>query len=153
MDRVPESAAAAELLRWIAYERDAAWTAKLAIVRARRREDIAHFGACLGEHDRHAAELSQLVRAHHPTAEPPTEPCFVTGDAHVVGAIADDRALLEAMDRLESARIRRYERRRRSAAGQPRTLLDGLLERHLLEARARRAALRRLGERRREVAA
>jgi hypothetical protein len=78
MDRVPESSAWAELLRWIAYERDAAWTAKLAILRARRREDIAHFGACLREHDRHADELSQLVRVTDPAVEAPTEPCFVT---------------------------------------------------------------------------
>lgn len=59
---MPDSAAF-DLDLWIACERDAVWTAKLAILRARRREDIAHFGACLREHERHAGELELLARA------------------------------------------------------------------------------------------
>lgn len=153
MDRVPESPATAELLRWIAYERDAAWTAKLSILRARRREDIAHFGACLREHDRHTDELALLTRLTDPAVEAPTEPCFVTSEASVVGAIDDGRVLLEAVDRLEAVRIDRYEQRRRGGAGQPATVLDGLLDRHLADARARLASLRRLREARRDVAA
>jgi hypothetical protein len=136
----------AELLRWVAYERDAAWSAKLAILRARRREDIAHFGGCLREHDRHATELAMLARLVDPEAEVPAEPCFVTSEPSVVGAIADGGALVEAMDRLEAGRIERYEQRRRANDGQPGTLLDKLLERHLADARARLASLRGLGE-------
>jgi hypothetical protein len=154
MDRVPESSATAELLRWIAYERDAAWTAKLAILRARRREDIAHFGACLREHDRHAGELALLARLTDPAAEVPTEPCFVTAEPSLIGAIDDGGALVEAMDRLEAVRIDRYEQRRRgSDGGEPGSLLDRILERHLADARARLASLRGLREARRAIAA
>jgi hypothetical protein len=149
MDRVAESSAPAELLRWIAYERDAAWTAKLAIVRARRREDIAHFGACLREHDRHTEELGKLLRATSPALEIPTEPSFVTRDAFVVGAVDDPATLLEAIDSLEAGRIERYEQRRGRTPG---ARLDEILDRHLADARARRASLRRLGARR-QVAA
>jgi len=152
MDRVPESPATSELLRWIAYERDAAWTAKLAIVRARRREDIAHFGACLREHDRHAAELGQLVRATSPAVDIPTEPSFVTKDAFVVGAVDDAQDLLAAMDRIETARVERYEQRPGRPAAAPGGHIDEILERHLADARARLASLRRLGARR-QVAA
>jgi hypothetical protein len=153
MDRVPESPATAELLQWIAYERDAAWTAKLAILRARRREDIAHFGACLREHDRHAGELGLLARLTDPAAEVPTEPCFVTAEPSVIGAIDDAGALVEAMERLEAVRLDRYEQRRRGTDGQPGSLLDRLLERHLADARARLVSLRGLREARRAIAA
>ena len=62
MEKVPESALAVqELLRWIGYERDAAWATKLAILRLDRREDIELFGAFLAEHERHATELGQLL--------------------------------------------------------------------------------------------
>jgi hypothetical protein len=141
------------LLLWIEYERDAGWTAKLAILRARRREDVAHFGACLREHDRHADELSLLARLVDPTRELPEEPTFVTREAFVVGAIHDGLALLDAMDRIEADRVARYEQRRRPSGGQPPALLDSVLERHLGDARARLTSLRRLRERRREAAA
>jgi hypothetical protein len=59
---VPESAVD-ELLRRIAYERDAAWAAKHAVLRVSGMKEIAHFGACVREHARHAEELAQLVRA------------------------------------------------------------------------------------------
>jgi hypothetical protein len=153
MDRVPESPVTADHLLWIAYERDAAWTAKLAILRARRREDIAHFGACLREHDRHTAELSSLARRMDPTTEVPMDPSFVTAEPLVVGAIDDGGALVETMERLEAVRIDRYEQRRRGSEGQPGTLLDGLLERHLADARARLASLRGLREARRGAVA
>jgi hypothetical protein len=149
MDRVPESFATVEILQWIAYERDAAWTAKLAILRARRREDIAHFGASLREHDRHAGELAMLARLTDPAAQVPTDPCFVTEEPFVVGAIDDPATLVEAMDRLEAVRIDRYEQRRRGVDGGPGSLLDRLLERHLADTRARLASLRDLREARR----
>jgi hypothetical protein len=146
MGHVPESPAAAELLQWVAYERDAAWTAKLAILRARRIEDIAHFGACLREHDRHADELAQLARLTSPGCEAPVEPTFVTKEPFIVGAIDAERALVDAMERLERMRIDRYEQRSRGGVGQPATLADGLLERHQADARARLASLQRLRE-------
>jgi hypothetical protein len=150
MDRVPESpATTTELLRWIAYERDAAWTARLAILRAHRREDIAHFGACLREHDRHTGELALLARLADPAAPVPTDPCFVTAEPFVVGAIDDPEALVEAMGRLEAGRIERYGQRPRGGDGDPGSLLDRLLERHLADARARLASLRGLREARR----
>jgi hypothetical protein len=152
MDHVPESRAAAEMLRWIAYERDASWTAKLAILRA-RVEHVAYFGECMREHDRHADELSQLARAAGTACDLPAEPTFVTREPSVVGAIDDPSALLDAMVRLESARIERYAKRPRGAMSQPATLLDGLLERHQADARARPTSLRRLREVRRRAAA
>jgi hypothetical protein len=79
MENVPESAAALELLQWIGHARDAAWATKLAILRLARREDIERFGAFLAEHDRHTAELAQLLRT--PTLEPksPTSRPFSRG--------------------------------------------------------------------------
>jgi hypothetical protein len=148
MDRVPESPAS-DLFRWIAYERDAAWTAKLAILRARRCQDIAHFGACLREHDRHATELTLLARLADPAAGVPTGPSFVTAEPLVIGAIALGGALVDAMDHLEAVRIERYEQRRRGGEGEPGSLLQQVLERHLADARARLASLRGLREARR----
>ena len=153
MDRVPESLAAAELLQWIAYERDAAWTAKLAILGARRREDIAHFGACLREHERHTGELTLLARNTDPALKVPAEPSFVTAEPFVIGAIDDGVSLVDAMDRLEAGRIERYQQRRRGSENQPATLFDGLLERHLVDACARLSSLRRLRASRRAIAA
>jgi hypothetical protein len=145
MDRVPEPSRGSELHGWIALERDAAWAAKLAILRAGRAEDIAHFGRCLREHDRHADELGLIARVADPGVELPDGPRFVTPDAFVVGAIEQgDDALIEAMDRLESMRIDRLEHRRR----EPGSTVDGLLERHLADARARIVALRGLRSRR-----
>jgi hypothetical protein len=152
MAHVPEPGITAELLCWIAYERDAAWTAKLAILRARRIEDIAHFGACLREHDRHASELAQLVRASSPRVAIPVEPTFVTNEPDVIGAIDDGQALIDAMERLERARIERYAEGRPGLA-EGTALLDRLLERHQGDARVRLAALRQLRETRRAVAA
>jgi hypothetical protein len=98
MDRVPESpATTAELLRWIAYERDAAWTAKLAILRARRREDIAHFGACLREHDRHAGELALLARLTDPAAE--VGRSCASGSARSRGSTSKDSSLSSSPSR------------------------------------------------------
>jgi len=138
MDRVPESTVD-ELLQWIAYERDAAWAAKLSVLRVRGFREIAHFGACVREHERHAEELAQLVRAVDRRREIPTEPAFVTRDAFVVGDLDDGRAVLHAMAGLEHARIARYEERRRGYS-----VLDALLERHLHDARARLSSLEEL---------
>jgi hypothetical protein len=143
MDQVPESSVD-ELLAWIAAERDAAWTAKLAILRMRTREDIALFGAHLREHERHAQELAQLVYAAEPRRRVPTEPGFVTRDAHVVGALDRDDAVIDAMTGIEAARVARYEHRSRQARRDrtvPASLVDALLERHLGDARSRLADL------------
>jgi hypothetical protein len=145
MDHVPESSVD-ELLRWIAAERDAAWAAKLAILRVQTREDIALLAAHLQEHERHAQELAQLVRAAEPRRSIPTEPGFVTRDAHIIGALDRDDAVIEAMTSIEAARIARYERRSRQVKRDrdaPSSLVDALLERHLDDARARLAALER----------
>ena len=128
-----------DLLYWIACERDAAWAAKLSVLRVRGFQEIAHFGACVREHERHADELAQLVRAVDRQCEIPTEPPFVTRDAFVVGDIDDGRAVLHAMAGLERARIARYMERRRGYS-----VLDALLERHLSDARARLSALEQL---------
>src|SRR5208337_5027608 len=112
MTQTPEPPPVRDLLDWIAYERDAAWTAKLAILRAHRLADIAHFGACLREHDRHAEELASLARLVDPKATIPTEPTFVTTEPFIVVAIDNGHALLVAMDRLEAVRIDRYLERR-----------------------------------------
>jgi hypothetical protein len=149
MHRPPESSGNTETLRWLDYEHDAAWTAKLAILGARRREDIAHFGVCLREHDRHAGDLAALVRARNPNFDAPAEPAFLTNDASVVASIHEESALLDAMDRIESARIERYDHRRRGEDAR----LEALLDVHHADTRVRLAALRRLRDVRRDVAA
>jgi hypothetical protein len=153
MDLGPESLSSTNLLRWVAYERDAAWTARLAILRASRCEEIRHFGDCLREHNRHAEELVALARLADRTASVPKEASFITGDPFVVGAIDDACALLDAMERLEAARIDRYVRRCGPYADQPAAMLQGLLTRHLADARSRLARLRGLRQSRRDQAA
>jgi hypothetical protein len=142
MEKVPESAAAAlELLQWIGYARDAAWATKLAILRLDRREDIERFGAFLAEHDRHAAELSQLLRTTDPRTEVPHEPPFLTRDPHVIGALVDADTVLAATTGLEASRIVRYEARPRHRDHEPHRVLDAVLERHAFDARLRLAWL------------
>ncbi len=141
-DPVPESTIR-ELLTWIAYARDAAWAAKLAILRMTRGEDIALFGEHLREHDRHATELAQLVRAAEPRRTVPDEPQFLVRDALVIGALDRDEAVIAAMVGIEETRIARYEQRGRCPVGAPTSMIDALLERHLADARGRFAALRR----------
>jgi hypothetical protein len=140
----PEQQYIGELVDHVARERDAAWAAKLAILRVRRLEDIAFLGACLREHERHAEEIAQLARAAGANGAIPREACFVTRDPHIVGAIADADAVIDTMRGLEHARIERYEQQRRSTDGEMRRTLDALLERHLLDARARLRALEAL---------
>ena len=142
MAKVPESCAAAlELLQWIGYERDAALAAKLAILRVDRREDIELFGAFLAEHDRHAAELAQLLRVTDPRSEVPDEPPFITRDPHVIGELLDADAVLAAASLLEASRIARYDARPRSRDGEPQRVLDAVLERHAIDAQLRFAWL------------
>ena len=138
MEKVPESAGAAlELLRWIGYERDAAWATKLAILRLDRREDIERFGAFLAEHERHVAELGQLLRATEPGCEVPDEPPFITRDPHVIGALHDADSVIVATRVLEVSRIARYDANPRHHDHEPRRVLDALLERHAVDARLR----------------
>jgi hypothetical protein len=142
MEKVPESAAAVqELLRWIGYERDAAWATKLAILRLDRREDIELFGAFLAEHERHAAELGQLLRATDPGSEVPDEPAFITRDPHVIGGLVDSDTVIAATSVLEASRIARYDERSRRRDDAPRRVLDAVLERHAVDARVRLAWL------------
>jgi hypothetical protein len=138
MDRVPEPTVE-DLLHWIACERDAEWAAKLAVLRTRDFQEIAHLGACVREHARHAEELAQLVRAVDRYREVPTEPTFVTRDAFVVGDLAEGQGVLLALAGLEGARIARYELRERRYS-----VLDALLERHLQDARSRLGAVEKL---------
>jgi hypothetical protein len=143
MEHVPESLVE-ELVQWIAAERDAAWAAKLAILRMNTREDIALFGAHLREHDRHADELTHLVRRVEPRRNIPRDPSFLTRDAFVVGALDRDETVIDAMRDIEAARIVRYERRPRVAktgGHEPASIVDAVLERHLADARARLDAL------------
>lgn len=153
MDHGPESPTSKNFLRWIAYERDAAWSAKLAILRASRCEDIRHFGDCLREHNRHAEELAALARVAIRNINFPMEASFVTADPFVVGAIDNGYTLLEAIERLETERIDRYLDRCPVGADQPTSMLNGLLDRHLGDARARRDRLRELRASRRDQAA
>jgi hypothetical protein len=132
MQRVPDSwtnGLSGEISRWIAFERDAAWAAKLAILRLARCDDIERFGACLREHDR--------LRATGRASEAPSEPCFVSRDAHAIGAAEDAGDVLDAMRALETERIRRYETRPARVDDEPHRLLDALLERHAVDARSR----------------
>ena len=153
MDHGPESPTATDLRYWIACERDAEWTAKLAILSAVRCEDVRHFGECLREHNRHANELLALARMVDVHVRIPPEPTFVTADPFVVGAIDNGPALLDAMVRLEGARIERYLQRSPTVANQPASRVHGLLDRHLAEARARLGRLRELRESGRNKAA
>jgi hypothetical protein len=130
-----------ELYSWIRCERDAAWATKLAILRVERREDIAHFGACLHEHDRHAAELGQLLRTAVPSSELPCEPSFVTREPFVIGALSEGEAVVAAMRDLEASRVGRYDSRTRRGQDEPLRMLDALLERHAANARRRLAWL------------
>jgi hypothetical protein len=142
MEKVPESATAVqELLRWIGYTRDAAWATKLAILRLERREDIERFGSFLAEHERHATELGQLLRAAEPGSEIPGEPPFITRDPHVIGALVDPDTVIAAMSVLEVSRIARYDARRRHRDHEPHRVLDAVLERHSVDARLRLAWL------------
>ena len=153
MDHGPESHTGSNLLRWVAYERDAAAAAKLAILRASGCESIRHFGACLREHDRHAAELAVWAGAHGHPSSPRAEARFVTTEPLAIGDVDGGQALLDAMDRLETGRIDRYLARRAARAGEPASTFDALLDRHLADAYARLARLRDLRERRRDRAA
>lgn len=141
MERVPESAASLELLQWIGYERDAAWAAKLAILRLDRREDIDRFGAFLAEHDRHAVEISQLLHAADPRCDVPDEPPFITRDPHVIGGLVEPDSVIAAMSALEASRIARYDARPLRSHDEPHRMLDAVLERHAVDARLRLAWL------------
>jgi hypothetical protein len=138
MEKVPESAAdVLELQRWIGYERDAALATKLAILRLERREDIELFGAFLAEHERHASELGQLLRAADPACEVPDEAPFLTRDPHVIGALMDPDCVLTASIALEASRIGRYDTRPRRRDDEPHRMLDAVLERHAVDAQMR----------------
>lgn len=134
--------AASESLHWIRLECDAAWASKLAILRVDRREDIFHFGTCLREHEMHAAELRQLLRAVDPDREAPQDPPFVARDAYVIGALDGAEAVIAAMHAIEASRIHCYDRRTGRGQDEPHRTLDALLARHAADARQRLAWLK-----------
>jgi hypothetical protein len=131
-----------EALTWLARERDAAWTTKLVILRVEGLDDIRHFGDCLAQHERHVGELARWIRARGTTLDPLAlcNPSFVTHEPHAIGALSGSGPVLYAMEALEFARVVRYQ-----AQLEPwRDLaLDGLLEAHWDDARARLRWLRR----------
>jgi hypothetical protein len=120
---------------WLAREQDAAWTAKLVILRVERLDDIRHFGECLGEHERHIGELAACARTGKFARESSSllEPSFVTREPLAIGALAESSAVLAAMESIEIARVARYRSR---DAAMP-TALDRMLAQHLTDARAR----------------
>ena len=98
---------------WLDRERDAAWTAKLAILRLERVADILHLGACLRGHESHIAELAEVARTQglSPDSGSLREPSFVTGEPHVIGALIESGAVLAALESIETARVARYPSR------------------------------------------
>jgi hypothetical protein len=125
---------------WLARERDAAWTAKLVILRVERLDDIRHFGECLREHQRHIWELAGWARTGKLARDSASllEPSFVTREPHAIGALAESGAVLAAMESIEIARVAHY--RSRDAAIP--AALDRVLMRHLTDAHARLKWLR-----------
>jgi hypothetical protein len=141
MQNPPDSPVVQDLLMSAAHERDAAWAAKLAILRLRRVEHIAFLGECLRQHDLHARELASLVRAADRRVPVPSEPRFLTPDALVIGALDDADRVLAALEELEAQRIRRYEAR---LGRQHPGTVGAVLGRHYDAARARLVQLQRL---------
>jgi hypothetical protein len=125
---------------WLARERDAAWTAKLAILRVERLDDIQHFGECLREHQRHVWELAGWARTGELARDSASllKPSFITRDPHAIGALAESSTVLAAMESIEVARVAHY--RSRDAATP--AALDRVLGRHLIDAHARLKWLR-----------
>jgi hypothetical protein len=148
MGQVSESArhsSVDDILPWISRECDAVWTAKLVILRVKDLDAIAHFGACLREHERHAEELAQLLPATirvHAQANS-REPRFVTHEPHLIGSLTSSHDLLGAMEAIEMARIAHYPPRRRWVDLRSRRTLQWLLERHACDAGGRLDWLRR----------
>jgi hypothetical protein len=128
-----------EATHWIALERDAAWTAKLAIVRLNDLDDLQHFGECRREHERHIEELAHCVSAVRVTLETAAleEPSFVTREPHIVGGIVDGEAVLEAMEAIETARIARYQQDCDPRLEPALDRLRAVLARHSADAHAR----------------
>jgi len=149
MDTAPGSHTETDAAEWLAYEHEAAWCAKLAILRARSLDHIAHFGACLREHERHGKELSRNL----PSLRHTGRATFLTQEPHIVGALSGGDELLDAFHDIEASRVARYEARVRAPHGLRSSMLDAILERHLADARARLDALRSIREPRRSVAA
>jgi hypothetical protein len=130
---------------WLDRERDAAWTAKLAVLRVERIADIVHLGDCLRDHQRHIAELAVVARASGCSLDSGSllEPSFATREPHVVGALLESDAVLAALESIEAARVARYLSRGPVATTGAPSVLDRALERHLSDAQARLQWLRR----------
>src|ERR1700722_17029278 len=123
-----------DVSNWLAFERDAAWTAKLVILRVERLDDIRHFGDCLHDHERHVDELAGLARIRGAQLR---EPSFVTREAHVIGALVESSSVLAAMGALEIARVARYRSHDATVREEAESALDRLLARHRIDAEAR----------------
>jgi hypothetical protein len=124
---------------WIARERDAAWTAKLVVLRVTRLDDIHHFGACVREHQRHIDELARWARVRSATLDGAAlrEPSFSTREPHVIGALVEPAAVLGAMAAIEARRVAHYQAREALVPRSSRGAFDRLLEAHRADAVAR----------------
>ena len=128
-----------DALDWLARERDAVWTAKLVILRVEPVDDILHFGQCLREHQTHIVEWARWAESRGARLEPATlfEPSFVTGEPHVVGALAESAAVLAAMETIEAARVAAYLSPDAMGSMREQGSFGRLLARHLVDARTR----------------
>lgn len=138
MNDVPEPGTLAreEVESWVARERDAAWSAKLVILRLTEAGEIAMAGQFLAEHVRHIDELYALS---HELPSALDEPAFVTREPSLIGAVVQGGPVLDVLERIEKARIAAYESH---LAAVPRELRQ-VLGQHCNDARARLHALRR----------
>jgi hypothetical protein len=134
-----------EALNWLARERDAVWTAKLVIRRVEPVDDILHFGQCLREHETHVVEWAHWAESGGARLERATllEPSFVTGEPHVIGALAESAAVLAAMETIEAARVAAYLSLDAMVSMREQGSFGRLLARHLVDARARLDWIRR----------
>jgi hypothetical protein len=134
-----------EALNWLARERDAVWTTKLVILRLEPVDDILHFGQCLREHETHVVEWAQWAESRGARLEPTTllEPSFVTGEPHIVGALAESAAVLAAMETIEDARVAAYLAPDAMVSMHAQGSFGRILARHLVDARTRLDWIRR----------
>jgi hypothetical protein len=125
------------LNRLIQLEYAAIAACKAAFAHVTEGEDRARLGALLGEHRRHVDELTDVVRNLGGEPSNQRDPCQVVARGRaVLGAVAGERAILEAMHGNEAHVTAAYE----SAVTQPGVPVDvlTLLERHLDEERRHR---------------
>jgi uncharacterized protein (TIGR02284 family) len=122
------------LNRLIHLEYDAIAACRSAVGRVTDSDDRSHLGALLGDHRRHVDELADIVRnlGGEPASQGDLRQALVRGRV-VLGALAGERAVLEAIRRNEGDIADVYGQ----AASQPGVPVDviAVLERHLDEER------------------